>query len=334
MRTYRTGDRVRLGVVGTGAITHKFLIAAAGCGAFTVTAVCSRDEARGRAFAAEYGAERVFTTPEAMAAGGGLDAVYIASPNALHFRQARCFLEQGVPVLLEKPFTSNAREAEELFRLADEKGVLLLEAIRSAAMPCLRAIRESLPRLGRIRGVYASKCQYSSRYDRFRRGIIENAFKRELSNGALMDIGRYCVCPVAELFGMPEEIRASAHFLSTGVDGAGSAILTYDGMDAILQYSKISDSFAPFEIQGEEGVLTAEDVYEFRSPRIRYRDESIEEIGPFQEELPMRYEAGEFLRCLQEGLLESPVLSRRQTLVSMRIMDRIREQIGLVYPAD
>ena len=130
-----TTGKIRFGTVGTGNITHKFLMAALNCEGFALAAVCSRDAQRGAALAEEYGAPRVFTDIEEMASDESVDAVYIASPNALHFPQAKRFLESGRHVLLEKPFTSNAAEAEELFRIADEHGVMLAEAIRSAAMP-------------------------------------------------------------------------------------------------------------------------------------------------------------------------------------------------------
>ena len=180
-----TTGKIRFGTVGTGNITHKFLMAALNCEGFALAAVCSRDAQRGAALAEEYGAPRVFTSIEEMASDDSVDAVYIASPNAFHFPQAKRFLESGKHVLLEKPFTSNAAEAEELFRIADEHGVMLAEAIRSAAMPGFIAIREHMHKLGRIHGVYSAKCQYSSRYDSFREGRIANAFRPELSNGAL-----------------------------------------------------------------------------------------------------------------------------------------------------
>ena len=329
-----TTGKIRFGTVGTGNITHKFLMAALNCEGFALAAVCSRDAQRGAALAEEYGAPRVFTSIEEMASDDSVDAVYIASPNAFHFPQAKRFLENGKHVLLEKPFTSNAAEAEELFRIADGHGVMLAEAIRSAAMPGFLAIREHMHKLGRIHGVYSAKCQYSSRYDSFREGSIANAFRPELSNGALMDIGRYAVCPVVGLFGEPERIMASAHFLHTGVDAFGTALLSYGEAEAVLMYSKVSDSELPFEIQGENGILTAEDVYEFRNARISYRDGSAEDIAPLQEELPMSYEIKEFLKCVRAGSLESEVLSRKQTLQSMRVMDEIRRQTGLSYPAD
>ena len=344
---------VRFGVIGTGKITGKFLASAVHCEGFVLSAVCSRNAETGQAFAEEYGAQAVFTNPREMAASGVIDAAYIASPTAKHYEQAKILLENGISVLCEKPFVTNSREAEELIRIAEERGVFVMEAMRSLAMPGFLAVKEYLPSLGKIRRVFSSKCQYSSRYDRFKEGIVENAFIKELSNGALMDIGRYCVAPVIELFGMPEKVMAGAQFLSTGVDAQGTAVLSYGDMDCVLLYSKVSDSLLPFEIQGEDGILTADDIYEFRNVRISYRDGRTEtldlddsdpsekaasagvddntiHVGP----LVMTYEIREFLRCVREGQTDSPLVSHAQTLSSMRVMDEIRRQIGLVYPAD
>ena len=343
---------VRFGVIGTSNIMRSFLRAAFTCEGFRLAAVCSRSLKRGAALAAEFGMDGVpvFEDPSAMAQSGLIDAVYIASPTALHFTQASLFPERGIAVLCEKPFVTNSREAEALLAKAEENRVLVMEAVRSLAMPGFLAIKEAVGKLGRIRRMTAAKCQYSSRYDRFKAGVIENAFRPELSNGALMDIGRYCVAPAVELFGMPDALTASAQFLSTGVDAQGTAVLRYPDMDAVLLYSKVSDSLIPFEIQGESGTLTAEDIYEFQNARITYRDGSVEDLtgsDPAESgtggggdgaahvgKMAMTYEIREFIRCFLEGRTESSLIRHEQTLRSIRIMDDIRKQIGLFYPAD
>ncbi|MCQ4762299.1 oxidoreductase, partial [Alistipes onderdonkii] len=97
--------------------------------------------------------------------------------------------------------------------------------------------------------------QYSSRYDKFRQGIVLNAFNPELSNGAMMDIGVYTVYPMVALFGRPLEVEAQGIVLSSGADGQGAINFRYEGMNATVLYSKIANSSLPSEIQGEEGNL-------------------------------------------------------------------------------
>ena len=132
-----------------------------------------------------------------------------------------------------------------------------MEAIRSIFTPGYQALAKHLPKLGTIRRASFHFCQYSSRYDKFKSGIVENAFNPIFSNGALMDIGVYCVHPLVRLFGMPEKIKTDAVLLENGIDGSGTILGVYKDMQAELVYSKISSSRIPSQIQGENGTTPA-----------------------------------------------------------------------------
>lgn len=325
---------VRFGIIGTNTISHTFMAGALQLKDFALTAIYSRKEETGRAFGDKYGVRNIFTDLEELAKSDLIDAIYIASPNALHYSQAMTFLNHGKHVLCEKAFASNSREAEEMIMAARANNVLIMEGMRSTVVPNFLAIKENLHKLGTIRRAFLSKCQYSSRYDSYKAGVVMNAFKRELSNGALMDIGVYCIHPIIKLFGSPKEIIASSQFLASGVDGQGTAILKYENMDAVMLYSKVSNSYLPCEIQGEEGVLTSSDIYDFSSVTIRYRDGSEEVISKPQEMDNICYEIDEFIKLVQQGKTESQINSHKRTLASLQVMDEIRKQIGLAFPAD
>ncbi len=94
-----------------------------------------------------------------------------------------------------------------------------------------------------------------------------------------MDIGVYCIHPMVNLFGAPKSVKAVSHVLQTGVDGEGSAVFQYDDMDAIIQYSKVADSYIPSEIQGEEGSIIIEKLNLFEKAIIKYRDGREEDIS-------------------------------------------------------
>ncbi|MFN1872698.1 Gfo/Idh/MocA family oxidoreductase [Clostridioides difficile] len=171
---------------------------------------------------------------------------------------------------------------------------------------------------------------------------MENAFKKELSNGALMDIGVYCIHPMVNLFGAPKTVKAVSHILQTGVDGEGSAVFQYDDMDAIIQYSKVADSYIPSEIQGEEGSIIIEKLNLFEKAIIKYRDGREEDISiPKEkaEEKPreiegMYYELVEFISLINNNKIESNINSHENSIIVMEIMDEIRRQSSIVYPAD
>ena len=215
-------DKVRFGVVGTNFITDWVLAGAAQDNRFELAAVCSRTEGRAEEFARKYNIPHRFTSLEEMAASPFVDAVYIATPNFLHASQSILCMSYGKHVLCEKPLASNAAEAKAMIEASGRYNVTLMEAMKPTLTPNFRSIMENIGKVGKIRRYFASYCQYSSRYDRFKAGEKMNAFNPEYSNGAVMDIGVYTIYPMVVLFGMPERIIASGTILSSDTDGQGS----------------------------------------------------------------------------------------------------------------
>ncbi|MGJ3206546.1 Gfo/Idh/MocA family protein [Geobacillus thermoleovorans] len=325
---------VRFATIGTNWITEAFLDAARLVDSFELAAVYSRTEETAKRFAEKVGAPRTFTDLHELAGSPDIDAVYIASPNALHAEQAIWLMNHGKHVLCEKPLASNAKEVKAMIEAAERNGVVLMEAMKATLLPTFRSIREHLPKLGRIRRYVASYCQYSSRYDAYKQGTVLNAFNPAFSNGALMDLGVYCLYPMVVLFGQPRGVKAQSVKLESGVDGEGSIVLDYGDMDAVVFYSKITNSHLPSEIQGEDGNMIIDAIHTPTKAEIRYRDGRVEDITVPQDKPPMYYEAEEFIRLIENGERESAVNSHRHSLWTMEIMDEARKQTGIVFPAD
>ncbi|MBS2970824.1 Gfo/Idh/MocA family oxidoreductase [Metabacillus sp. KIGAM252] len=325
---------IRFGVIGTNWITEKFLDAAAQTGELELTAVYSRTEDRASQFAEKHGARHTYTNLEKFAASKEFDAVYIASPNSLHAEQAILCINHGKHVLCEKPIASNAAEMKKMIEAARANEVLLMEAMKTTLLPNFTSIKKNLDKIGKIRRYVASYCQYSSRYDAYKEGKILNAFKPEFSNGSMMDIGIYCIAPMVALFGKPNSIQATAHLLESGVDGEGSILFQYEEHDAIVMFSKITDSYIPSEIQGEAGSIVIEKFSTMENVRIQFRTGESEDISVEQNENSMYGEAKEFSALIREGKLESSINTFENSLTVLEIMDEARRQIGLVYPAD
>jgi len=321
-------------VVGTNWITDRLLEAASAHEDFTLAAVYSRSGEKGQQFAKKYGVTLVFDNLEEMAKSNEIDAVYIASPNSFHAPQSILFLKNGKHVLCEKPLASNSTEAADMIRAAKENGVLLMEAMKTTFLPIFKAIQASLPKIGKVRRYFASYCQYSSRYDAYRDGTVLNAFKPEFSNGSLMDLGIYCVYPLVVLFGEPQAVKANGVMLDSGVDGEGSLILTYEDFEAVIMHSKISNSYIPSEIQGEEGSILIDHISTPGKVEIRYRDGRAEEVKAEESFESMYYEAEEFIRLVKSGKQESTVNTHNHSYITSRILEEARKQMGLVYPAD
>ncbi len=338
-----TEKKIRFATIGTNFIVDRFLKAAQRCGGLEYAAVYSRKEETATRFAETYGVKSIYTDLEELAASEQIDAVYIASPNFLHCRQAVLMMEHGKHVICEKPAASNAQELEQMLDAAYSNQVIFLEAMRSVYDPGFAAIQENLKKLGKIRRADFRFCQYSSRYDKFKAGIIENAFKPELSNGALMDIGVYCVHPLVKLFGKPKSIQADAILLENGVDGAGTILARYKEMQAELIYSKITNSYIPSEIQGEDGCMLIDKIQDTAEITICNRSGEREVIRIEKEAVNMFYEAREWARLIQaaesrtaawEEIWQQVRQWTEPTGLELQVMDEARAQMGIRFPAD
>lgn len=326
---------IRFATIGTNFITEWFLEAVGYCEGLTYEAAYSRTEETARTFAVKHGAGRICTDLPELAEAEDIDAVYIASPNSLHCEQAVLMMQHGKHVLCEKSIASNSRELERMIAAARENQVVLLEAMRPAFDPGLAVIRDNLPKLGKIRRVSFQYGKYSSRYDRFKAGIVENAFDPAFSNGALMDIGVYCVHSLVKLFGSPQKIHAEALMLESShgsIDGAGTILAQYPDMLADVMYSKICDNRLPSQIQGENGTMLIRDIPDPTDITIHYHNGEREDIPIGKEGINMIYEVREWRRLIEGHL--SGEEHNRYSVMAMELMDEARRQTGLVFPAD
>lgn len=324
--------KINFGVIGTNVITERFLEAGKDAEGFCLRGVYSRSMEKAVDFARKHGADLAFDSLEDMASCKEIDAVYVASPNSLHASQSIQMLKGGKHVLCEKSIASNQREFEEMKKVALENRRVLLEAMRSVYSPGFQAIRENLHKLGKIRRVSFQYCQYSRRYDNFKKGIIENAFNPALSNGALMDIGVYCVHPLVSLFGKPEKVISSSLKLSNGIDGAGTILAEYPDFQGELLYSKITDSRVPSQIQGEEGSMVIREIPDPQEVVLYYRDGRTETLEIPRTENNMVYEIREFLRLIREKRYSHEYLENSQ--MEIELMDEVRRQQKIFFPAD
>jgi scyllo-inositol 2-dehydrogenase (NADP+) len=325
---------IRFGVIGTNWITDRFLDAAGKVDDFKLTAVYSRTEERAKEFAGRYEVEHTFTDLNEMAESDTFDAIYIASPNVLHAQQSIFFLNKGKHVLCEKPAAVNSTEWKLMVQAARKNNVLLMEALKTTFIPAFHSIKKNLTKIGKVRRFVSVKNQYSSRYDAYRGGTVLNAFKPELGNGSLMDIGIYCIVPIVTLFGMPKSITAQGMLLDTGADGEGTVLFKYENMEAVAMYSKITNSTIPSEIQGEDGSIIIDSISDPKKVEIQYRDGSIEDISMNQEENTMYYEIREFVDLIKRGETESAMQTFQLSSDTISILDEAREQIGIKFPSD
>lgn len=236
-------------------------------------------------------------------------------------------------VICEKPIASNIDEATKMFEVAKENNVVLFEAYKSQYLPNFQAIKQALNKIGKIHKAHISYCQYSSRYQRYLDGENPNTFNPTFSNGSLIDIGFYSVAAAVALFGKPQSVQASAHLLESGVDAHGSAIFSYPEFDVTLAHSKVSDSYAYSEIQGELGSILIDHIAECTDVKIQYRNGEVEDLNQPQHDNSMCYEANRFAQVLN-GDKEAQSEAQQRALIVSELITEMRRQVGVHYPAD
>jgi predicted dehydrogenase len=321
---------MKLGIIGTNFISDHLIEAARRVPEIEPHAVLSRKEETGRAFAEKHGIPHVYTEMEDFLSSG-VEAVYIATPNVCHKEQARAALLRGISVLSEKPMTLSLYDTEELFSVAEGTGAVLMEAMRPVHDPGWAAIMAHLDEIGILRSVHLEFCQYSSRYDKFRAGVVENAFNPALGNAAVMDIGVYPLHMAAYLFGRPLGVRSASVFLENGFEGAGNAILTYEGGFLLdVAWSKITQSKNPSVFLGEDGSITVDKISSPARIELCRRGEAPVLLPTSPEENNMEYELRAFLRAIGG---DQATLSRTRdaSVATAAVVDAVRFASGIRF---
>ncbi len=319
---------IRFGMIGTSEIAEQMAKALTLCPKTVPWGIYSRDRKKGEMFAKKHHIPYPCSTLESLAEVS--DAVYIASPNSLHCEQSIYFLERGIPVLCEKPLASNEREVARMIDAAERNGVYLAEAYKTQYLPAYQVIKDHISDLGVLRNVRFDFSKYSSRYDAHLRGEHVNTFKREFSNGALLDLGVYCLYPALDFFGSPQSVCSSGVLLPGGVDGVGVTVMNYPGFLVTLNYSKISTSSRSCEIQGESGTMYIDAISQPRNIEVRKNNGEWNMFSPHTEENDMVYECTAFA----EGVENQSPVERKRYLTAFRLLDSIRASVGIVYPSD
>jgi xylose dehydrogenase (NAD/NADP) len=308
---------LRIGLLSTARIGGAIVDGAARTAEAEVVAVASRERARADAFAREHGIPHAHGSYEALLADPGVDAVYVALPNALHVEWSIRALEAGKHVLCEKPLSRDPAAVEEAFDVAERGGLVLLEGFMYRHQPQARRLAE-LARDGTIGPLKLVRAQFSFRLDR--PGDVR--WDPALGGGALLDVGTYCVNVLRLVGGEPEVVHAERVLGPTGVDVRFAAALRFPadvlghfdcGFDAPLRHE--------VEVAGSEGVLRLAPAFS--------RDDGVLELRRGDEveriELPETHrfalELDNFARAARGE--EPPLLDRRESVAQARALDRL-----------
>ncbi|NRD78054.1 Gfo/Idh/MocA family oxidoreductase [Bacillus sp. BRMEA1] len=326
---------MNLATVGTGWITESFIKAAKCSEQLRLVGVYSRSEEKARKLADTYQAVNVYSDLEVMAKSDEIEAVYIASPNSVHFQQTLTFLKNKKHVICEKPIFSNTAELKEAYRTAEENGVFLFEAIRNIHTPNFQILKEKLSLAGKLRSTMFPYIQYSSRYDLFLEGEEPNIFSAQYSGGALVDLGVYPLYLAVGLFGEPKKVSYHPVILRSGVDGSGTLVLEYDDFVCTILCSKISHSVLPCEIHGEKGTFLLEDAAPISE--IAFIDSHTKEKQIFsvtQEQQDMVYECRNIAKIIETNDQKAYEELKDWSKIVLKITEEARRQNNIVFAVE
>ena len=327
-------NEIRLGTIGSGMIVHAILDNVMNTDGIRLAAVYSRSDEAAAAMAKRYGCGKTYTDMDAFLRDDEVSFVYIATPNLLHYPQAKQALLAGKNVILEKPFCTKAAHARELVALAREKGLILIDAVPTSFLPNLAFLRRELPKIGRIRLVQSNYSQYSSRYDLLLQGKVTNIFDPQFAGGCLMDINFYNLWLNVALFGKPQRAEYLPNIHPGLADTSGVLNLVYDDFVSTNAGAKDTWGINYFQIEGEKGFIYAEGGSNALSS-IRVVTKTSDETFNVQHN-PDRwsYEVENMTRMILSDDREEMARRLDITVQVMETMESARLAAGIRFPGD
>jgi predicted dehydrogenase len=325
-------NRIRWGILGTGNIARRFAGALKQLPGAELVAIASRSLEKAREFAYEFDVPYLFSRYEELAGDKHVEVVYVATPHAAHKDNALLCLAAGKAVLCEKPFTINAAQAREVIAFAREKKLFLMEAMWTRCFPAMNQLGQLL-RAGAIGDARMLHADFGFRAEFKPDGRL---FNPALGGGALLDIGVYPVALASFIFGSPKTVSGLAHLGPTGVDEEAAMVLQYErGQLAVLSTSIRTTTPQEAVVLGTAGLVR------IHAPWWKPTSLTLCVEGRPDERLRLpvhgegyQLEAAEVMRCLRDGLLESPFMPLDETVSIMETLDKLRALWGLRYPME
>ena len=321
----------RIGIIGAGWIARKMARGIAPLKNVEVYAISSRSLEKARSFAEEHDIPVAYGSYEEMTLDPKVDLVYVATPHSHHYEQTMLALQNGKPVLVEKAFTANAAQAERLIAEAHKRNLFIAEAIWTRYMPLSHKIREIMESgiIGEPRIITATLCYMMENKERI--------VKPELCGGALLDLGVYTLNFARMYFGT-DIVRtvSNCHIGPTGMDMHECISLSYaDGKMANLQSGALCLNDRQGIISGTEGYIRVDNINCPENIRV-YRNYEL--VQTFCKSPDMingyEYQVLEAKRCIENGLIESPMMPHEESISIMKQMDSLRMEWNVRYPMD
>lgn len=320
---------MKIGILGAGNIAGTLAYTMQNLNEAECYAVASRSLEKAKEFASRYGFEKAYGSYEEMLADENVELVYIATPHSHHYRHMKLCIEAGKHILCEKAFTVNTRQAEEIFRLAKEKEVLVTEAIWTRYMPSRKIINDLL-----AQGVIGEVKTLTANLD-YTIADKERLIRPELAGGALLDVGVYTLNFALMHFGNEiADMNSVVHLTKTGVDGQNVITLSYkDERLAILNSGIYGLSDRQGIFYGSKGWMVVDNINNPLEVKVYDQNRELCKTVRMPEQINgYEYQILETIACIEKGEKECPSMRHEDTLEVMRLMDSLRKEWGVCYP--
>lgn len=319
---------INWGIIGLGNIAHKFATDLLTIDDANLYAVASRNQNKANTFASKYKATKAYDSYEALAKDPNIDAVYIATPHALHKENTLLCLEHNIAVLCEKPFAMNVEEVNAMITKAKAKNVLLMEALWTYFLPhyqyVLKAIENKM--YGEVVKLEADFGFYRAFDDATR------LFNKSLGGGSLLDIGIYPIFAALSTLGNPENMKAKATYFENGADSSCTMHFDYGNTKAVLKSTLIEDTPTQAIFHCEKGIIKIDMQFYAPTTVTLIPNEGKGETIDFNyKTIGYNYEAIHFNKLLQQGKTESDVMTFEFSKQLIMTLDAVRKQINLEY---
>lgn len=257
-----------IGMIGTGFITEDFIASTKQIDKANAYGICSRSSETANAFKTKHDLSVAYTNFDAMLADSNIDIIYIASPNALHFEQAKKSIESGKHVLVEKPMALLPAEITELYTLAKENNVYIQEAYVSLTYNTFKQVASWIETLGEIGKVDLHLDQQTRHFQAYIEGENFNVFNGKMGGGALRDLGPYVLYPLISWFGEPMQ----SHYFSTKneleADETTLVLCHFETFSSTIHVSKMLSDKRPNIISGDNGYIEIDHINEMKSVKL------------------------------------------------------------------
>lgn len=320
--------RFKWGILGAGKIAGKFASDLKTVPGAELYAVASRDHLKASEFSQGNGFSKSYGSYEELVKDENVDIIYVATPHVFHYEHSLLCLKNKKAVLCEKPFAMNLAQVQEMIATAQENKVFLMEAMWTYFLPHYQFVLDLVKyqkygKLIQLEADFGFTAPYLPE---------KRLYNKKLGGGSLMDIGIYPVFAALSLMGMPDKIAANAKMCSTGVDENCDITFEYkDGRAAILSSSIVATTPTTAKLNFENAVLFIRSrFHEPTSVLIEFEGKE-EEINFDVKTRGYNYEAIHVQQMIEDGRIESTIMTFDKSRQLIGLLDSIREKIGLKY---